>query len=97
MRHVRQEVDASYQLHCEEPQLVLTEQFVQLDQIGMANVDECAEFPLEPIQEGGIRPSEHLQGNQLLLVAVVALIHLAETTAAEPAPHLEALVAVKLS
>jgi hypothetical protein len=97
MPDVLQEIDASNQFHREEPQLILTEQLVELDQIGMADINECAEFALESIQEGRIRPSQNLQGDQLLLVAVVALVDLAEATFAEPAAHLEPPAARKLS
>ena len=84
------------QLHGEEPAIVLAEQLVELDQVGVGEAREGAELLLEAVEIVGDDRAQQLEGDAGVAGGVEHLEDGAEAARAEPAPHLEAGVAVKL-
>ena len=95
--HVRQEIEPLDVLHREEPLALVADQFVQGDEVGVVEIRQRPEFPLEAVDAGGVDAQQRLEGDQPAEPAIAHQIHGTHAAATQLALHLEALCAGKPS
>ena len=90
-----QEAGPAYQLHREEPHVLVCDEFVQRYEIPVSHVCQAAEFLLEPIYRGGVHPVKRLEGDRLVPLPVVSFEDDPHPATADLLANLEALGASK--
>src|SRR5262245_59535115 len=92
MFDISQEVHSVNELHCKKPRGAFAEQFVELDEVGVPNVDESPQFPLEAINK--LLTPQHFESDDALLLAIVRFVDRSESSGAQACPDLEARFSV---
>ena len=87
--HVVQEVLPFHQLHREVPGVVLRGQFAEAHQVGMDDVGQGTELPLEAEQHSRLGVPEHLERHALPALLVPGGVHHAKAPLAERLQELE--------
>src|SRR6266702_1497871 len=84
LAQVLEESDPVYQLHGVEPVVVPGHQLVERDKIRVHHVGEGAEFLLQTVDGGGVRPQQRLQCDNFVALAVLGGVHDTHPAGAEP-------------
>ena len=93
--HVAEEVDPVHQLHGEEPLVVVEEQLVQRDQVGMRHVGQGAELLLEAEDALRAGAGQRLERDLRSPLAIERPIHDSHAARPDPFEQLEACVAAE--
>ncbi len=75
LSHEADKVGAFDQLHREEPAVLDRDELVEIDQVGMADIAEGAEFVFESNQRQWIDPAHGLECDEFAALLVVCLIN----------------------
>ena len=92
-----EEIHAVDELHRVEAMVVREDQLVDLDQVGVRDVRERAEFLLEPVDRRGVGVEDRLDRHAHVALEVIRLVDDPHAAGPDPSPHGEAIGAAEFA